>query len=343
MTGHVRFSPRDPEWLAHRHVESNDTVRFIHVPRADRSAIPFLTDPNLGERPEPYDLPAREVLADFPQAPLCWLFHSAFCGSTMLTHGFDLPGVASSLSEPVLLNDVVGLRRRGAPSRNVARIADVALRLLGRGYAGEKAVVIKPSNVANPLAELFLMLQPQAPAVFLYAPLETFLISVARKGLQCRLWVRELLEGYLREDFVSLGFAPGDYFRQSDLQVAAVGWLAQHSNFARLADRLGPQRLRLLDADRMVADPATAVTAVARHFGLDLGPDGVADIVRGPAFNRHSKSGGAYSAEARSADYAAARASYGEEIDTVMLWAIKVAESAGINLDPPGQLLDQAV
>lgn len=338
MASSPTFSPRDPDWLAHRHVEGAGQFRFIHVPRTDRTAVPFLTDANLGERPGPESLAVDTCLAEFPKGPLCWLFHSAFCGSTMLAHAFDRPGMASSLSEPVLLNDVVGMRRRGAPPREVARVADAALRMLGRPYAGEAAVVIKPSNVVNPLAELFLALQPEAPAVFLFAPLETFLISVVRKGLPCRLWVRELLEGYLREDFVSLGFAPEDYFRQSDLQVAAVGWLAQHACFARLSDKLGAQRLRPLDADRMVADPAAAIAAVAGHFRLDLGPADVQAIVAGPAFSRHSKSGTAYSAQARRADYDAARSSHGEEIDTVLLWATRIAEGAGISLVPPGLL-----
>ena len=78
-------------------------------------------------------------------------------------------------------------------------------------------------------------LRPEARAIFLYAPLESFLISVARKGLGCRLWARELLEGQLRDGYVDLGFSSGDYFRQTDLQVAAVGWLAQHMAFRRLA------------------------------------------------------------------------------------------------------------
>lgn len=335
------FSAQDPEWLAHRYVESEDAMRFIHVPRADRTVIPFLTDANLGDRPEQHDLPMSEIVAGFAKAPLRWLFHSAFCGSTMLTHGFDLPGVTSSLSEPVLLNDVVGLRRRGGDPRSVARTADGALRALGRPYPDEQAVVVKPSNVANPLAELLLALQPEAPAVFLFAPLETFLISVARKGLGCRLWVRELLEGYLRENFVSLGFDPGDYFRQSDLQVAAVGWLSQHAHFARLAAKLGPERLRTLDADRMVGAPREAVAAVARHFRIDISASEIETIVAGPAFGRHSKSGGAYSPAARRADYATARAAHGEEIDAVMSWAQKVAESAGVALGAPHDLLDQ--
>ena len=332
----------DADWLAHRYVEPADAIRFIHVPRGDRSRVSFLTDANIGDRPDREDVPADVCLRGTETPALCWLFHSAFCGSTLLTHAFDAPGITSSLSEPVLLNDVVGLRRRGAGPRDVARVADAALRVLGRPYHGERAVVVKPSNVVNPLAELFLALQPAAPAVFLYAPLETFLISVVRKGLACRLWVRELLEGYLRENFVSLGFEASDYFRQSDLQVAAVGWLAQQSYFARLAEKLGPKRLRLLDADRMMADPTAAVAAVARQFALALNADQLATIANGPAFGRHSKSGNAYSSKARRDDYAIALENHREEIDTVLLWARKVAENAGVSMEPPYQLLPQA-
>ncbi len=334
------FSPSDPEWLAHRHVESEDALRFIHVPRADRAQTAFLTDANLGERPGPHSMPVDACLRDFAKPRLGWLFHSAFCGSTLLAHAFDLPGTVSSLSEPVLLNDVVGMRRRGAPGPGVARMADAALRMLGRPYPGEEAVVIKPSNVANPLAELFLALQPEASAIFLYAPLDTFLVSVARKGLGCRLWVRELLEGYLRESFVDLGFEPNDYFRQSDLQVAAVGWLAQHAFFARLSAKLGPGRVRALDSERMIAAPRETVAAAAAHFGLTVSPAAIDAVVTQGAFARHSKSGGAYSAEAREADYAAARAAYGEEIEVVRAWAEQVADRAGVALTLPHALLE---
>jgi hypothetical protein len=196
--------------------------------------------------------------------------------------------------------------------------------------------------VINPLAELLLMLRPQAKAIFLYAPLETFLISVVRKGLPCRLWVRELLEGYLRENFVQLGFEPQDYFRQSDLQVAAVGWLAQHMHFARLAAKLGPERLRSLDADRMTADPRAAIAATATHFGLSLSAVALDEIVAGPAFTRHSKSGAAFTAQTRTSEYAAARAAHGDEIDLVLRWAAQVADNARIAMEAPAPLVVQA-
>ena len=337
MTAAPAFDLADAQWLAHRYVESDDAVRFIHLPRAEHERHAFLIDSLLGERPVAPDLPAQGLLA-LPRGRLQFLFHSAFCGSTLLARALSVPGVAMGLSEPAILNDVVGFRRRGARPAAVARTADLALRLLGRPFGPGEAVIVKPSNILNPLAELLLALQEQGQALFLYAPLETFLISVARKGLHCRAWVRELLEGYVQDRFIDLGFAPEDYFRLTDLQVAAVGWLAQHRHFTTLASKLGG-RLASLDADLLTAQPEAAISAVATHYGLTLD---AAAVVAGPAFQRNSKSGAAYSPAERSADYQAARAAYGEEIGMVVTWAEAVATNVGLALAGPNPLPLQA-
>lgn len=327
----------DPEWYGHRYVESTDAFRFIRLARAEHAAIPFLIDSHLGSGRPTQDLEARECLDKLGKGRLHLLFHSAFCGSTMLTRALDRPGLAMGLSEPVTLNDLVGLRQRGAAPLLVARTADASLRLLARPFGPDEAVIVKPSNLLNPLADLLLALQPEARAVFLYAPLETFLISVARKGLHCRLWVRELLEGYLRVGYADFGFTPDDLFRQTDLQIAAIGWLAQHRHFARLA--AGSNRLATLDADQMTARPEAAVAAVIGHYGLACDARTVAEIAAGPAFTRHSKSGSAFTPEQRVREYAAARAAYGDEIDMVLAWSGQVADAAGVAMDAPNPLL----
>ncbi len=332
----------DPECYGHRYVESDDSFRFIRLPRARHSEVAFLTDEYLGETQVLGDVTAAQCLTLPNDEKLHFLFHSAFCGSTMLARALDIPGIAMGMSEPVTLNDVVGFRRRRADPRAVARTADAAMRLLARPFGAGEAVVVKPSNVINSLAELLMMLRPSAQAVFLYAPLETFLISVARKGLACRLWVRELLEGLILENAVDMGFEADEYFRLTDLQVAAVGWLAQHRGFAGLAGKLGPSRLVTLDADLMLARPAEGLSAVAQHYGLPIDADRIAAIVAGPAFTQHSKSGEAYSSAKREADYAAVRAAHGDEISTVVAWAAKLAESAGVAMTAPNPLLQSA-
>ena len=333
------FTLVDPEWYAHRYVESDDTFRFIRLRRDEHSRLPFLTDAHLGAERPTCDLPTAVCLDALDHGRMAFLFHSAFCGSTMLARAFDRPGLAMGLSEPVTLNDVFGYRLRRAQAAAVARAADAACRLLARPFASGETVVVKPSNVINPLAELLMALQDDAPAIFLYAPLSTFLISVARKGLECRLWVRELLEAYLHAGIIDLGFSPEDYFRQTDLQIAAVGWLAQHALFARMAVKFGPMRLRTLNADLMIADPVVALAAAAAHYRLHFAPEVLESIASGPVFHRHSKTGFRFAAATRTVEYAAANQAYGAEIDQVLIWAKAVAGAAGINLIAPNPLI----
>ena len=328
------------EWLAHRYDATGDVVQFRHVERVRHADGPFLTDEYLGEATDIVPLPMADAMATAPSGALHFIFHSGFCASTLLARAFDAPGLAMGLSEPVILNDIVGIRRRGGEPRAVARALDGAMRLLARPYAPGEAVVVKPSNVINPLAQAMLQLRPEARAVLLFAPLPIFLASVARKGMWCRLWVRELLEGLLRDQAVDLGFDASDYFRQTDLQVAAVGWLAQHKLFSHLARTLGPERVRTLDSETLLSDPAAAFAALSAHFGLAADASRIANVASGPAFRRHSKTGASFSKDERLRERANATAAHGDEIDKVSRWAAAVAETAGLSMTLPHPLLD---
>lgn len=327
----------DANWLAHRYDPGHDAFHFRRVDRAARTTVPFLTDLHLGEENSPVVLRRTDcrAAADGQQPPLHFLFHSAYCASTMLAQALDQPGVASSLSEPVLLNDMVGWRRRGASPHDHAAVMDDALAVLGRGFTENEAVIAKPSNIFNPLARGALTLRPQARAIMLHAPLRDFLLSVARKGMWCRLWCRELLEGYLADGYVQIGFEARDYFRQSDLQVAAVGWLAQQQAFSALL-AWAPDRIASLDSELLTHDPVAAVAAAMDHLRLSGDRNAIADH---PALGRNSKSGAPFAAGERQRDLAAAEAAYGEEIVQVVGWAEAVADQAGIPLALPGPLL----
>jgi hypothetical protein len=329
------FDPADARWLAHRYEAVRDQLLYRHVPREMHESGPFLTDELVGEQPsQVLDRAAGVAAARGHVAPLHFIFHSAFCASTMLVRAFDVPGVAMGLSEPVLLNDVTGIRRRGERTgADLARLLDEAMMLLARRWTPGESVVVKPSNILCGLQRPMLALRPTAKAILLHAPLATFLASVARKGLWCRLWARELLEGLLRDGLVDLGFGPNDYFRLSDLQVAAVGWLAQHRQFALLAQHF-PDRVRTLSSEALLTDPDGVTGAAAAWFGLP--PDRFAGHA---ALGRHSKSGQPFSTGDRAAEQAAAVAAHGDEIDKVLAWAMVLAEQNGVALSLPAPLL----
>ncbi|PTD16032.1 hypothetical protein [Sphingomonas fennica] len=329
---------RDAEWLPHRYDPQYDAVHFRHTPRDEHERATFLTDDYLAQEAPKLVLRRDEAAGAAPaEAPIHYIFHSAFCCSTLLARVFERPGYAMGLKEPVLLNDLVGWRRRGGEPKRIAMALDHGLRLLGRPFSPGEAIVIKPSNIVNILATAMLGMRPNSRALLLHAPLRTFLTSVAKKGMDGRLWVRRLLLGHIMDGLRPFGFTENDYLGQTDLQVAAVGWLTQHALFADLIGRFGPERVRSLDSETLMASPAEALRALSAFYGLTLEEGTIHEIVGQGAFTRHSKTGSDYSIEARVAEYRDATAAHADEIDKVAQWAEAIARSAGhsLRLDAP--------
>ena len=332
----ARATLHDPQWLAHRYDPGHDAVQFIPVDRERRSAVPFLTDAELSP-PAPRILARRDLPLDrVAGAPLHYIFHSAYCCSTLLARALDVPGVATTLKEPQLLNDLVGWRHRGASPDAVRAVLGDALTLLARPFAAREACVVKPSNLVNGLADAMLAMRPDARGILLYAPLPAFLASIARKGMWGRLWVRELLSAQLRDGLIDFGFTPRDHLLHTDLQVAAVGWLAQQALFARLATA-DSDRVRMLDSERLSARPGETLAAIAAHLGLALDSDRIASIVAAE-FTRDAKTGGRFATGQRDSDRATGAALHTEEIEKVAVWAGAVADQAGIALTPAAGL-----
>ncbi len=330
----------DASWLAHRYDPIQDAIHFLSVPRDAHRAATFLTDEFLGDTDAPVVLGRKQVLAAMPhRAPFHYIFHSAYCCSTLLARAFDIEGVSMGLKEPLILNDLSGWRQRGAARAALAEVLDSALALLARPFGSSEAVIVKPSNLINPFAAAMLAMRPEAKALLLYAPLPVYLGSIARKGMWGRLWVRELFVKLSPDGFMDYGFSGEEILGQTDLQIAAIGWIAQHRLFTSLAQRF-PDRVRTLDSETLVARPAAVIAALATLYRLPLDEAAVARVAAGEAFSRHSKDGASFGSDQRQAEQRAAAEVHAEEIDKVTAWAEAVAASAGQSLTLPKALLD---
>jgi hypothetical protein len=328
--------PLGPEWLAHRFDESSRAFRFILCGREERASVPFLTDDYLPPR-KWRSLSQSDVQAFRQRVPLHFIFHSGFCCSTLLAKCFDVPGLASSFSEPLVLNDIVGWRLRGAPVDGVAGALTDALRLLGRAFPGDSAAIVKPSNILNALAMAMVAMQPSAQAVVMHAPLEDFLISIAKKGLDGRRWARTLFVKLRVQGCVqSLGFSDTDFFEHTDLQIAAMAWLAQQNLFGALIAS-HPGRVRSLNSSIFMAGAERTVREVAMHFNLFLSDAQFASIAGG-ALARDSKSGRRFDAADRAAEYEQMRSIYGSEIEKVAAWTREVAAARDIAISLPAAI-----
>ncbi|WP_298691244.1 hypothetical protein [uncultured Sphingomonas sp.] len=318
-------------WLAHRYDPVLDSFHFVEVPRAAQSGATFLTDEFLPDTPPLHVATRAQVIAAAPHtAPIHYIFHSAFCCSTLLARALDRPGLAIALKEPVVLNDLVGWRRRGGKDGDVAAVLDSALTLLARPFAADEAVVIKPSNIVAGISNAMLAMRPDSRAVLMYTPLRAYLGSIAKKGLWGRLWVRDLFVGLLQDRLIDLGIAAADHIKLTDLQIAAVGWLAQHALFARMLARHGGTRVRSLDSETMLASPEEALRAVFALFGWGGRLDLVSRIIADGAFARHSKDAVPFAAADRRDAQIAAADAHADEIEKVAIWAETVAQRVGI-------------
>ena len=327
----------DARWLADRYDPGHDAFHFRWVTRDEHRAAMFLTNEYLAASAPVVVGRGDAIAAAPPPAPLRFIFHSAFCCSTLLARAVDAPGVAMGLKEPVVLNDLIGWKARGATPAELTAVLGDALALLARPFAPGEAVVVKPSNIVNGLASAMLALRPESRALLLVAPLRTFLGSITRKGMWGRVWVRDLLVKQIEDGTQWPGMTTPEFLCLTDLQAAAIGWLAQHAIFARIAARF-PDRVRTLDSETLMAGPGVALTALAALFALDL--DGPA-IAAGPVFAAHAKFGGAFDGAARTAAREA-EGPFADEIDKVTIWAEAVAAGVGLGLTLPGALLQHS-
>lgn len=327
----------DGRWLAHRYDEQSDSIHFRLVPREKHQSVTFLTDDALADTPLAV-FSRADCLNEARKLPLAtprFIFHSAYCCSTLLARAFDIPGVSFGLKEPQILNDVAGLQLRRSDPRQIAAALDAALLLLARPLGAGEINVIKPSNLINPSIALITAMRPDVRGVLLYAPLEAYLASVARKEIEGRGWVRELMWKLINLGQAErFGFTTEELYRQTDLQVAAAGWLAQHALFAEAAaDKAG---YRTLDSETLVERPGECMAALASHFAIELDARAVA---AGPAFQQHSKEGADFSREQRSAEQARGLEAHRREIGITIAWTHRLAEAAKAPMTLPCPLI----
>lgn len=330
----------EAEWLPHRYDETRDSFRFLHLPRDVQRNATFLTDEYLEGTDKATPIPFAQIdRKALPAGPIHFVFHSAYCCSTLVARMFDAPGHAMGLKEPVVLNDIVGWRRRGADPQRVAGVLDTALALLGRPLGDDKAVVVKPSCVVNSLAPAIMGLRPDARAILLYAPIEDFLSSIAVKGLWGRRWVRQALWGQIQDGVMTERFSAEEMFEFTDLQVAGLGWLLHHQIYDKMIQRFGADRLKLCDSNTLLEDPARTVERSFAHFGLEPPIEEVDAIAAGPAFTQNSKDRSSYSRSDREEQIAATKAANSDEIAKVSEWVRVIARNAGTDPDPVASLM----
>jgi len=327
----------DSEWLPHTYDVEGTHLTSVLVPRAARSELMFLSDEHFAGNFQKATFAVPAIAAEaaaVSRAPMHFIFHTSFCCSTLLAKALDVPGVSAALKEPDVLINLANRLIRSDDPANRQRL-ELVLRLLERPPAAGETVIVKPTNFANRLVEPIMNLRPESRAVLLFSDVETFIRSLLKRGMWGRITARKLFNQLAGWSPLVSGYSVAEVLEYTDVQIAALAWLAQIHHLDAMVRKFGPDRMIVLDSADLIADPAAALKKAQALFELDLSEVQVEKIATGPVFSKHSKfSDRDYSTEAREQDYQAVSKAHADELSIVLEWIKAVAAHLGAPLRP---------
>lgn len=281
-----------------------------------------------------------------PGIPVNLLFHTALCGSTLISRCLELPGKSFALKEPGILHAIACVRRDLASGRRqpipidhtlLDRALEVSAVLLSRTWQPGEIALIKPSDTCANLISPLAGANPNARALLLYHRIDDFCVAMLKSD-QRREYLRAMLPRAARDlapteplDSIDAGSLP-------DAHAAAYVWLSLMRPY-RDATLAHPDRVRTLDAARFFADPPATLASIASFYRLNLADREIDKIISGPAFATDSKDPSkTFDHEAYQARRQAQKAELAEEIASARAWIDRHASHTELADDLPAPL-----
>jgi hypothetical protein len=336
-----------PEWFFQ---DYNDVTRKLRFVRASRDVLanqPFLAEGLWNYAAlEKREVTESEILALLPAASrkprINFIWHTAFCCSTVIARMLDRAGTNLSLKEPGVLMMLADAKRQRAigPGQTFSnRIAELIFHLLGRPFGQSEQVTVKPTNASNCIQRDALAMT-EGRHLFVYSDCRSFLISIAKKKESGRRYARLLYQTIAGDGNAQVRLSMDEVLALSDLQIAALAWHMQIAEIRRSWLGIASGRAVSLDCDAFLAAPLEALVKIDAHLGLGLGRDALEEAISGPAFSRHSKgTGTAFGAANRRTEHAETAAQLGRDLDEIVAWSYKLCETTPRGAPLPNPLI----
>ena len=198
-----------------------------------------------------------------------FIFHSAFCGSTLMSRALDLCYGCLPLREPDSLGSL--LRYAYTATYKPEKEKDYLLllmTLLSRRYDAKEPVVIKSNDYTNAYLTTLLAENNDFPVLIMYTKLEEFVAGCLKDDAR-KQWINEryqYCDSIIAQRFPDYPL-PALTTRHSAEQ-AAVYWCFNMLLFMEAIDK-HPTRIKTLDFSEMLSNPIKAVESCAQWFLLN--------------------------------------------------------------------------
>jgi hypothetical protein len=249
-----------------------------------------------------------------------YIFHAAFCCSTLLARCLEAEPSTFVLKEPQWLTQMAMAHVRSTiDARRLGDILPRCVNMLSRPYVDGRTPIIKVNDLCNGIAELLLERNPQSLAIFVTIPLDVFLMHVLKTPYR-RAWAWERLRK--QRSLVDEHFP--DIIPTSDAEATVLVWSLYVRICGRLQQRHG-SRVVTLDGEHIASHPWESACMVANHLGaIDPKKAAVMRIARSSAKESQFN----YSFAALQKDLQALRVKFSEELKAGLSWSAAITPSA---------------
>lgn len=251
-----------------------------------------------------------------------YIFHTAFCGSTLLCRTLtDQPGVMVLKEPDVLLQ--IARRQLDEGSTAMRPYLSYAIRELSMPWADGGITVIKPTNSVN---RLLGDIQGVAPGktLLMYSSMEDFILSCCKKLPEAEIRIRWMAQFLIHNSDLGKNLGVDKTHPFNFLEACILTWYTQMEYYSKALAMSAEGQIAMLNMEDLLADSHGCVLAASDFLELGFSRDEIAKKVE-TTFTRNSKAVQSdYSPGHRQAEKAELKKRFSALLDLAANWENEV-------------------
>ncbi len=269
---------------------------------------------------------------DLPNKTMSVIFHTGYCGSTLLSRCIEETSPSVVLREPDPLKTLAlqksELARNTKRQKEWEQLMRLFVFLCSRTFSPEQRPVVKSTSFGINLMPELLQLNSRYRAIFLHSPLKEVLLSTVKDPLRSdeARFKLHVSAPFTNSLFDRLG-PTLEVDQLSDMQVIALLWCAYVSQYVALIETGEySDQIRAIDFNQLLSQPVMMLENMYEFLGASIPRASIQNITSSDVWSTYSKAKDEqikFGKSEREANLRLAYERHEHEIDGVLAWLHK--------------------
>ena len=331
-----------PQFLLHSLNTIEGMLNFINCDRVRLSQTSFIDGrSSLSSNSTSYTIPLEYALAwhanrNDQDSVNRFIFHTSFCGSTLMARMLNSKGKVFTYKEPQIFLQLADMQSRQADlcrnNERWNRLLEFVLSQFSAPWSPGEVNLIKPSNWVNTLICDLLTASDQSKVVFLSMTAESFLTAVFRGGSERVQYIYNLVH-HLKQSLPEYGELIAHVEQNSEdtvnlfSRLTLIAHAMQSKCFALSAKMLNDRDRYICSYDDLCGSPQSCIKNVAGTLMINLSDSDIEVSVK-QNMQRHSKViDRSYTRHNASQTNCAVLSRYQENFSRALQWKVETLDS----------------